>query len=359
MDLPLKVLCELGGWKNAQTVLRCYQKADEGQLQEGAGESAEGSHLKSRLAGVNRRESGPVEPLNEAATTRSRTQRSCGNVGRAAVEPPGSGHGLAIGRSEDEHSGLRGRGDGVDGRERRGRHPRVGRVRTDGRRGAAVGGRDGRGRADHGRRGGSAPRTGRCLHRLHAPGHRLRERHVRDRGGRGRGRRDLGTHRPGVRGDRRGRARGGRGRDRRRQLLHYGRTAQALLRHRGAPRAALGDRRHGVGRKARRTQRHRAGNWPSSWGRLATNEFGRPVEDTLGSREARGATIGGAQVHSLRLPSYVISVESIFGLPGERLSIRHDAGSSAEPYVGGTLLAARLAPERVGLTQGLDRLLFE
>lgn len=29
---PLKVLCELGGWKNAQTVLRCYQKADEGQL---------------------------------------------------------------------------------------------------------------------------------------------------------------------------------------------------------------------------------------------------------------------------------------------------------------------------------------
>ena len=32
MDLPLKVLCELGGWKSAQTVLRCYQQADEGQL---------------------------------------------------------------------------------------------------------------------------------------------------------------------------------------------------------------------------------------------------------------------------------------------------------------------------------------
>ena len=27
MDLPLKVLCELGGWKEAQTVLRCYQQA--------------------------------------------------------------------------------------------------------------------------------------------------------------------------------------------------------------------------------------------------------------------------------------------------------------------------------------------
>ncbi len=32
MDLPLKVLCELGGWKEAQTVLRCYQQADAGQL---------------------------------------------------------------------------------------------------------------------------------------------------------------------------------------------------------------------------------------------------------------------------------------------------------------------------------------
>ena len=32
MDLPLKVLCELGGWKEAQTVLRCYQKADHAQL---------------------------------------------------------------------------------------------------------------------------------------------------------------------------------------------------------------------------------------------------------------------------------------------------------------------------------------
>ena len=32
MDQPLKVLCQLGGWKTAQTVLQCYQRADEGQL---------------------------------------------------------------------------------------------------------------------------------------------------------------------------------------------------------------------------------------------------------------------------------------------------------------------------------------
>ena len=32
MNQPLKVLCELGGWRTAQTVLQCYQRADEGQL---------------------------------------------------------------------------------------------------------------------------------------------------------------------------------------------------------------------------------------------------------------------------------------------------------------------------------------
>ena len=34
MDQPLKVLCELGGWKTAQTVLQCYQRADQDRLRE-------------------------------------------------------------------------------------------------------------------------------------------------------------------------------------------------------------------------------------------------------------------------------------------------------------------------------------
>ena len=34
MDQPLNVLCELGGWKTAKTVLQCYQRADEGQLRQ-------------------------------------------------------------------------------------------------------------------------------------------------------------------------------------------------------------------------------------------------------------------------------------------------------------------------------------
>ena len=32
MEQPLKVLCELGGWTTAQTVLQCYQRADQDRL---------------------------------------------------------------------------------------------------------------------------------------------------------------------------------------------------------------------------------------------------------------------------------------------------------------------------------------
>jgi 4-hydroxy-tetrahydrodipicolinate reductase len=88
-------------------------------------------------------------------------------------------------------------------------------------------------------------------------------------------------------------------------------------------------------------------------------EVGHPIEDLHGPLEARGATIGGAQVHSLRLPSFVVSTEVVFARPGERLSIRHDAGGTAEPYVEGTLLAVRKVPELIGLTRGLDTLLLE
>jgi len=83
-----------------------------------------------------------------------------------------------------------------------------------------------------------------------------------------------------------------------------------------------------------------------------------PVAETGGQVEARGATIAGTQVHSVRLPSFVVSTEVVFGLPDERLTIRHDAGGAPEPYVAGTLIAARRAPRLVGLTRGLDALLL-
>ena len=86
----------------------------------------------------------------------------------------------------------------------------------------------------------------------------------------------------------------------------------------------------------------------------------KPVAELGGLRATRGAAVGGpipVQVHSLRMPSFVLSCEAIFGAPDERLTIRHDAGSSAAPYVAGTLLAARRVSERVGLTRGIDSLL--
>jgi 4-hydroxy-tetrahydrodipicolinate reductase len=82
-----------------------------------------------------------------------------------------------------------------------------------------------------------------------------------------------------------------------------------------------------------------------------------PIEETHGAREARGATVGRTQVHSLRLPSYTLSTEVVFAGEGERLSLRHDAGESAAPYVAGTLVAIRAVPGRIGLTRGLDELL--
>jgi 4-hydroxy-tetrahydrodipicolinate reductase len=79
-----------------------------------------------------------------------------------------------------------------------------------------------------------------------------------------------------------------------------------------------------------------------------------PVAATVGPRQARGATLGGAQVHSIRLPGFVIGAEVIFGLPGQRLCIRHDAGGSAEIYVDGALLAIRKVAALVGVHRGLD-----
>jgi len=83
-----------------------------------------------------------------------------------------------------------------------------------------------------------------------------------------------------------------------------------------------------------------------------------PLESTSGPVQARGATVAGTQVHSVRLPSFVVSTEVVFGRPDERLVIRHDAGGTPGPYVAGTLLAVRAVSSRHGLVRGLDTLLL-
>ena len=84
-----------------------------------------------------------------------------------------------------------------------------------------------------------------------------------------------------------------------------------------------------------------------------------PIKAFRGHKRLEAREIARTQVHSIRLPGFVVSTEVIFGLPDERLVIRHDAGGTPEPYVAGTLIAARRAPELVGLTRGLDRLLID
>lgn len=82
-----------------------------------------------------------------------------------------------------------------------------------------------------------------------------------------------------------------------------------------------------------------------------------PLEQTVGERDTRGATLSGTQVHSVRLPGYVISTEIIFGTGDHRLSIRHDSGNSAQPYVEGAMVAIRKVSTLKGLHRGLDSVL--
>lgn len=91
--------------------------------------------------------------------------------------------------------------------------------------------------------------------------------------------------------------------------------------------------------------------------KIRESELTVPLEETKGVVETRGARMIGSQVHSIRLPGYTISAEIIFGMPDQKLTIRHDSGSSAQPYVDGSLLAIRKVNTFVGLRRGLDSVL--
>jgi 4-hydroxy-tetrahydrodipicolinate reductase len=78
------------------------------------------------------------------------------------------------------------------------------------------------------------------------------------------------------------------------------------------------------------------------------------IQDTKGIKETRGADINGMQVHAVRLPGFVVSLETIFGLEDEKLTIKHETGNSAKPYVQGALLAIRKVNTFTSLKRGLD-----
>lgn len=72
---------------------------------------------------------------------------------------------------------------------------------------------------------------------------------------------------------------------------------------------------------------------------------------------ARGASIAGVPVHSVRAEGYLAHQEVIFGTTGETLTIRHDS-LDRKSFMPGVLLGIRKVGERSGLTYGLENLLF-
>jgi 4-hydroxy-tetrahydrodipicolinate reductase len=76
-----------------------------------------------------------------------------------------------------------------------------------------------------------------------------------------------------------------------------------------------------------------------------------------GTAKATAERVGGAEIHSVRLPGLVAHQEVLLGGPGQLLTIRHDA-FSREAYVPGVLLALeRLHTLPPGVTIGLEALL--
>ena len=71
---------------------------------------------------------------------------------------------------------------------------------------------------------------------------------------------------------------------------------------------------------------------------------------------ARGGTVGGVRVHSVRLPGLVAHQEVIFGGPGQVLTIRHDSFNE-ESFMPGLLLAVRRVMDLKSLVYGLENLL--
>jgi 4-hydroxy-tetrahydrodipicolinate reductase len=81
-----------------------------------------------------------------------------------------------------------------------------------------------------------------------------------------------------------------------------------------------------------------------------------PDEQIRGDKTARGAQLNGSKIHSFRLPGYFSRSEVLFGAPEQRLTVRYEAIGS-QPYVDGTLLAARKVSQFVGLRRGLDSIM--
>lgn len=89
---------------------------------------------------------------------------------------------------------------------------------------------------------------------------------------------------------------------------------------------------------------------------LAENLQAKPLDEVEKFQGARGATVKGIPIHSVRLPGLVAHQEVIMGLEGQVLSIRHDSIDRSS-FMPGVIMAIKEIGARSGFTYGLDKLL--
>jgi 4-hydroxy-tetrahydrodipicolinate reductase len=74
--------------------------------------------------------------------------------------------------------------------------------------------------------------------------------------------------------------------------------------------------------------------------------------------DARGTTVAGIQIHSVRLPSFVVSGKVLSALPDERLTIRHDARGTRTRTSAERCWPCERSRRAPAFTRGLDALLL-
>ncbi|MEX1022769.1 MAG: 4-hydroxy-tetrahydrodipicolinate reductase [Dehalococcoidia bacterium] len=84
-------------------------------------------------------------------------------------------------------------------------------------------------------------------------------------------------------------------------------------------------------------------------------DFDANTPDLEHLEHARGASLGGVGIHSVRLPGFVASQEVIFGGVGQTLTLRHDT-TGRDSFMPGVMLAIREVMTRRELVVGLDEL---
>jgi 4-hydroxy-tetrahydrodipicolinate reductase len=88
----------------------------------------------------------------------------------------------------------------------------------------------------------------------------------------------------------------------------------------------------------------------------ASKEWGDDPTTKVVAEGARGGTVEGVPIHSVRLRGLVAHQEVLLGTTGQTLSIRHDT-TDRDSFMPGVLLAIRRISDTPGFTVGLEGLL--